>query len=142
MRTTLRPFRMIALVMTLCVAAAVSSAAQTSEHDHGTATAPAPQRGMAGMPRMSGTPTDVMEQIAALDARIKMLSADMHMFSGELKVDVMASLLTAMIERQSLMEGEMRTMREGMMRRMMMEHSATPATPGEVEPGAMCAPAK
>ena len=114
MTPTLRPFRALAMAMTvaLCATAAVRpSAAQPQERDHGTGTAVTTSRqGVAGMPGMS---SDTMAQITALDTRIKMLATDMRMFSGELKVDVMASLLTAMIERQALMEGEMRTMREG-----------------------------
>ena len=82
----------------------------------------------------------VMEQIAALDKRIQMLATDMRMLSGEMKVDVMASLLSSMLERQSLMEGEMKTMREGMMRRM-MERREPPSAALEQEPGGMCAPA-
>ena len=42
-----------------------------------------------------------------------MLATDMRMLSGEMKVDVMASLLSSMLARQSLMEGEMKIMREG-----------------------------
>ena len=81
-----------------------------------------------------------MEQIAALDKRIQMLATDMRMLSGEMKVDVIASLLSSMLERQSLMEGEMKTMREGMMRRM-MERREPPSASLEQEPGGMCAPA-
>ena len=81
-----------------------------------------------------------MEQIAALDERIQMLATDMRMLSGEMKVDVMASLLSSMLERQSLMEGEMKTMRDGMMRRM-MERREPPSAALEQEPGEMCAPA-
>jgi hypothetical protein len=42
----------------------------------------------------------------------------MRMLSGEMKVDAMASLLTTLIERQTLMESSVRTMRARMMRRM------------------------
>jgi hypothetical protein len=80
-----------------------------------------------------------MEQIAALDKRIQMLASDMRMLSGEMKVDVMASLLSSMLERQSLVEGEMKTMRDAMMRRM-MERREPPSAAREQEPGGMCAP--
>jgi hypothetical protein len=76
-----------------------------------------------------------MEQIADLDTRIQMLATDMRMLPGDMKVEAIASLLTALIERQSLME----TMREGMMRRM-EEHREPPADSPEQEPGGMCAP--
>jgi hypothetical protein len=76
-----------------------------------------------------------------------MLAMDMRMFSGALKVDAMASLLTAMIERQTLVDREMRTFREEMMRRL-LERSAQPAgtidlAPEpelDLQPGGMCAP--
>jgi hypothetical protein len=82
-----------------------------------------------------------MEQINALDIRIEMLAMDMRMFSGELKVDVMASLLTAMIERQALTEHQMQMMRQGMMRRMPERAAPPPVASVDVEPGGMCAPA-
>lgn len=88
--------------------------------------------GMAGMPR------DAMARMAALDARIRMLAADMHVFTGELKAQTMAALLDAVIERQSLMSAEMRRMHERMMHRL-TELSAPPASLDE-EPGTLCAP--
>jgi hypothetical protein len=55
-------------------------------------------------------------------------------------VEIMASLLTAMIERQSLMASEMKTMREGMMRRVMERNELPAASFDEEESGGMCAP--
>jgi hypothetical protein len=68
-----------------------------------------------------------------------MLATDMRMLSGDMKVEAITSLLTALIERQSLMESGVRTMREGMMRRM-EEPREPPADSSEQEPGGMCAP--
>ena len=113
--------------------AAPQSAPQPQGHDHGSPTAAIRPQGAIAAP-------SVMEQIAALDKRIQMLATDMRMLSGEMKVDVMASLLSTMIERQTLMEGEMKAMREGMMRRM-MERREPPSAALEEEPGGMCAPA-
>jgi hypothetical protein len=120
-------------VLLYAASAAPQSAAHPQGHDHGDPAATVRPQGATATP-------SVMEQIAALDKRIQMLSADMRMLSGEMRVDVMASLLSTMIERQSLMEGEMKTMREGMMRRMMERREPAVASP-EQEPGGMCAPA-
>jgi hypothetical protein len=86
-----------------------------------------------------GMQSNVMEQISALDNRINVLSADMRKLSGERKIDAMAALLTAMLERQSLMESGMKTMRERMMSRM-TESREPPADSPEEEPGGMCSP--
>lgn len=136
MTSTLHVFRILAVAATALLyatSAAPQSAAHPQGHDHGDPAATIrPQSAIAA--------PSVMEQIAALDKRIQMLATDMRMLSGEMKVDVMASLLSTMIERQSLMEGEMKTMREGMMRRM-MERREPPSALLEQEPGGMCAPA-
>lgn len=93
----------------------------------------------------------------------------MRMFTGDLKVDAMAALLTTLIERQALVEAGMRTMHDGMMKRMaergvtapavpadgadrpsmmqrreqgarMMQRQAAPAAPADPSPEEMCAP--
>lgn len=87
---------------------------------------------------MARTRQDVMARLAALDERIQTLVTDMNMFAGELKVETMAALLTALVERQSLMRHQMRRMHDEMMGRM-MEHRE-PETPADEEPGGMCAP--
>jgi hypothetical protein len=38
-------------------------------------------------------------QLAALDERIQMLVTDMNMFTGELKINAMATLLNAIVDR-------------------------------------------
>ena len=83
--------------------------------------------------------SNVMEQISALDRRINVLSTDMRMLSGEMKIEAMTSLLTAMLERQSLMESGMKAMRAPMMGRR-TEPREPPADSPEQEPGGMCTP--
>lgn len=137
MTSTLRVLRTLALgaaVLLYATAAAPQSGALPQGHDHGDHAATVPPDEVSG-----GMTPRAMERIAALDKRIQSLATDMRMFSGEMKVDAMASLLTTLIERQSLMEGEMKAMREGMMRRM-MEHREPPVAAHEQEPGGMCAP--
>jgi hypothetical protein len=53
---------------------------------------------------------DTMARVAAMDDRINALVADMNMFTGEFKVVAMAALLTAIVQRQSVMRDEMRQM--------------------------------
>lgn len=136
MTSTLRIFRTLAATAALLLsatAAAPQSVAQPQGHEHGSGTAQIhPQDSQTARP-------SVMEQIVALDKRIEMLSADMRMLAGEMKVDAMASLLATLIERQSLMENGMKAMREGMMRGM-TERREPPAASREEEPGGMCAP--
>jgi len=136
MTSILQVFRTLAVAVAALLyatLAAPQSGARPLGHDHGDPATTIHSQGAIAAP-------SVMEQIAALDKRIQMLATDMRMLSGEMKVDVMASLLSSMLERQSLMEGEMKTMRDGMMRRM-MERRESPAASVEQEPGAMCAPA-
>ena len=72
---------------------------------------------------------DAMTRGAAMDDRINTLVADVNMFTGEFKVVVMAALLTAIVQRQSVMRDEMRQMHGEMMGRMMERHesAASPA---------------
>ena len=136
MTSTLRMFKTLGIATALLLSA-TAAASQTlqSPHDHEqrSGAAPVSQRGN------HGAPSDGMEHIAALDKRIQMLSTDMRMLSGEMKVEAMASLLTAMLERQSLMESGMKAMRERMMGRM-TEPREPPADASEQEPGGMCGP--
>jgi hypothetical protein len=106
----------------------------------------------------------------ALDARIRTLASDMRTLTGDLKIDAMAALLTAMLERQALIESGMRAMRDGMTQRMagrsgdvpaataqgadrpgmmmqrregmprLMERQAAPVVPADPAPEEMCAP--
>jgi hypothetical protein len=117
------------------VFAAVSALAQEPAPRHGHkhfGTEPAPQR------------LDVTGRVEQLDERIAMLKADMRMFAGEMKIQVMAELIEALIERQYLMEHRARPMDE--MMEEWMPHSKRPG-PTEVVPDAeemapetMCSP--
>jgi hypothetical protein len=150
MTSTLRRLRTFAMAAAIALYADVASPQSAGDvwlatvdaefepqvHDHqGRAEAAPSQGGTAGM---AGMPRDVMARMAALDERIRTLATDMHMFTGELKVETMATLLTALVERQSLMAHDMRRMHGEMMRRM-MERRASAASPEE-EPGTLCAP--
>lgn len=66
---------------------------------------------MAGMKNM-------MARMAALDARVDTLVTDMNMFTGELRISAMASLLAALAERNKVMRDTMVKMHEEMMRPM------------------------
>ena len=68
---------------------------------------------------------------SAIDARIETLVADMHMFTGELKVVAMDALLTAVVERQSDMRAEMRLMHGGQTPQMMERSCGMPTSPSD-----------
>ena len=126
-----------AIVLYATVASPQSAATPQAHDDHGHVAAAPAQSGVAGM---AGMPRDVMARVAALDDRIRTLATDMNMFVGEMKIETMAALLTALVERQSLMRHEMSGMRDGtIMHRMMQPGSPAAAVPRE-EPGTMCAP--
>jgi hypothetical protein len=148
MTSSIRVFRTLLMSVAVVLYAAAAAAAPQSvvslpdDDRGGQASAVSAQH-----PHPHAATSSVKDQISALDTRIHMLATDMRMFSGVLKVDAMASLLTAMIERQTLVDREMRTFREEMMRRL-LERSAQPAgtidlAPEpelDLQPGGMCAP--
>ncbi len=133
---TLRTFATAAAMALYATAASPQSAGAPQVQDHqGHAEAAPPQGGVAGM---AGMPRDVMARMATLDEQIQQLVTDVHMFVGDLRVETMAALLTAIVERQSLMQNEMMRMHRGMMSRP-MEKATAPASAEEV-PGTMCSP--
>ena len=86
-----------------------------------------------------------MTRMAAADAELAALVADMNMFTGEMKVDVIARLLTLLVERQSTMRAQMMAIHERMMGTISgptsgsANHSAPDAGPEtDLEPGGMC----
>ena len=87
---------------------------------------------------------DATGRVQQLDERIAMLKADMGMFAGEMKIQVMADLIEALIERQYVMERTVRPMHE--MMEEWMPHSRPPAPPSvapdaeDMAPEAMCSP--
>lgn len=80
--------------------------------------------------------SDVAARLASLNARIMVLRADMLMFVGELKIQAMASLLDALVERQTLTDHD----RWRMMRRHDADDRVTPDPEPEMEPETMCSP--
>jgi hypothetical protein len=96
---------------------------------------------------MAAIHKDMLERMAADDARLRDLVAAMNMFTGELKLDAMARVLTLVVERQFTMRQQMMEMHG----RMMEER--TSAVPGpshrdrpaaavttDLEPEEMCVP--
>ena len=86
-----------------------------------------------------------MTRMAASDADLAALVADMNMFTGEMKVDVIARLLTLLVERQSTMRAEMIAIHERMMGTISgpisgaSKHRAPDAGPEtDLEPDGMC----
>lgn len=122
----------IAGAIALGAATAQAQTAAPPVHDHGST--PADQA--APMDKMMGS-------LTSLDKRIAQLTADMKMFTGELKIQTMAALLEALIERQTLIDAEMRRMHEHMSGPMhdRMRH-APPQTdpPVDLQPETLCSP--
>ena len=106
--------------------ALAQTAAPSHEHDSRASIA-GPQAG------------NMAARLASLDERIAMLMADMKMFSGELKIQTMAALLEALVERQTLVDAEMKRMHEHMGGAMndRRRHAPPPSTP---EPETLCSP--
>jgi uncharacterized protein YjaG (DUF416 family) len=127
-----------AWLRTVVIAAAITcspaiGAAQTAPpvHDHGMKAGVVPPV------------DDVAAKLASLDARIAMLTADMKMFVGEMKIQTMAALLEALVERQTLVDAEMRRMHERMGGPMndRMRHAAPPIDPAvDLQPETLCSP--
>jgi hypothetical protein len=89
--------------------------------------------------RPHAAPTaDVAAKLASLDARIAILRVDMMMFVGEWKIQAMASLLDALIERQALTDRERHLIHDE--RRDPSDDQSVPLKPTEMEPEAMCSP--
>jgi len=90
-------------------------------------------------PAHAVSPVDVTARVDLLDERIAMLTADMRMFVGELKIQAMADLIEALIERQTLIDVEMRRMHEHM-RGPMNDRGGHAPTPNDLEPETLCSP--
>ena len=133
MRFTHRGLRTFTLAAAMTCYAA-SASAQTPGRPHG-------QQDVG--PVHAAPQVDVTARIARLDERIALLTADMRMFVGELKVQVMEDLIEAIIERQKLSDHEMRRMHEQMGGRMHDRRPhAPPQTdpPVDLQPETMCSP--
>ena len=131
--TFTRAFRTGAVAAAVAFTVATTSAQEPAEH-----------QGHKYMPPHASQHVDVTARVGRLDERIAMLTADMRMFAGELKIQVMGELIEALIERQYLMESRMRPMHETMGE--WMPHAKRPMPPAavpeprEVDPEAMCSP--
>jgi hypothetical protein len=113
---------------------AVSASAQTPVHPHG-------QKHVG--PVHAAPQVDVTARINLLDERIAMLTSDMKMFIGEMKVQAMADLIEALVERQTLRDAEMKRMHEHMGNRMHGHMKQPPPSldpPIELEPDTLCSP--
>ena len=110
---------------------AATARAQTTAppvHDHGSALTD------------QAAPVDkMMWSITSLDRRIAQLTSDMKMFTGELKIQTMAALLEALVERQTLIDAEMRRMHEHMSGPMNDRPRHAPP-PSDVDPETLCSP--
>jgi hypothetical protein len=117
----------IAVALTLSVA---SASAQTPAQPHG-------QKYIGSV--YAAPEIELTTRIDLLDERIALLTADMRMFAGELKIQAMADLIEALIERQRLIERRMRPLDEWMMKRNPLPFDFELETP-EDSPEAMCSP--
>ena len=132
--TFTRALRTATVAAAMAFAAATTSAQEPAEHQG--------HKHMA--PPHASQHVDVTGRVAQLDERMAMLKADMRMFAGELKIQVMADLIEALIERQYLMEQRMRPSHE--MMDGWMPHSTRPLRPDtmpeseEMSPETMCSP--
>ena len=140
--------RTVTIAAGLVLSAAVASP-QSASHEQATPPDCAhcrPAQSLRGAPSMATMPKDMMTRMATEDARLEALVADMNMFTGEMKLDAMARVLTLLVERQSTMHKHMMDTH----RRMMLEMGAVSAPPtgrppdvdasADSEPDEMCLP--
>ena len=129
MTFTRKEIRTVVLAGTMALAAA-SAQGQT---------ALPPAHGHGGTATDQAVPVDkMMWSLTNLDKRIAQLTADMKMFTGELKIQTMAALLEALVERQTLIESEMKQMHEQMSGPMHERRHAPPAS--DLAPETLCSP--
>jgi hypothetical protein len=125
----LRTFTITAAIALFAATASAQTPPQPPAHEH-------------GAPPHAAPAVDVTARMALLDERIAMLTADMKMFVGEMKIQTMAALIEALVERQALADRTMRRMHDAMHERM-MNHGMPPppedAAPEE-SPETMCSP--
>jgi hypothetical protein len=130
MTFTWKECRALVLAGTIALTAA-SAQGQTATppgHDHGSTAADQAARA-----------DKMMWSLSRLDQRIAQLTADMKMFTGELKIQTMSALLEALVERQTLIDVEMRRMHEQMNGPMNdRRRHAPPAS--DLEPETLCSP--
>jgi len=141
--------RMVTTAAVLVLCASVASP-QSAHRGHATGADPAhsrhaqPSRDMQSMAAMH---QDMLGKMAADDARLKTLVADMNMFTGDLKIKALADVVTLLVERQSMMRQHMLRMHDEMMLDMRKTIGAASGDdiPGGVltpnsEPAELCLP--
>ena len=117
MTITRQVMRTFACAAAMALSAAVATGQTTAPlpgHDHGSRPHAMPQ-------------VDVEARMALLDERIAILAGDMKMLTGELRIQTMADLIEAMVERQALTDRRVRQMHESMRQRMMNQSPPPPA---------------
>jgi hypothetical protein len=138
MHRTWQAYAMAGMMALYATAASSQVSSEPKAHDHA-----APLSQGAAVDAKDAR-HDSMARMALLDQRIEMLTADMNMFVGDAKVRIMAELLTALVERESLSRHDMQKMRGKTMDSMMKGHGSpareAPEAHGDEEPGAMCGP--
>jgi hypothetical protein len=149
MTRTAGRIRMVTMAAVLVLCASVASP-QSAHRGHSTGPDPAHSRQSqpaADTPSMAAMHKDMLGRMAADDAQLTALVADMNMFTGDLKVEALAKVVTLLVERQSMMRQHMTSMHGQMMWNMARTIGAAPAndvaasivTP-ENEPAEMCVP--
>lgn len=128
---------LVVLYAPVASAQAASEADQHEEH-HSQAAQPS---GGAQVTKPMGPDTmagmkDMIARMAAQDARVDTLVADMNMFAGELRISAMVSLLSALAERNNVMRASMTQMHDEMMRQMTNAGASAPSDDDEA--GMMC----
>jgi hypothetical protein len=90
---------------------------------------------------------DLLGRMAAEDARLKALVADMNVMTGDLKVEAIARVVTLLVEQRLATRQQVRTMHEQMMGNMTRATTDTPeetasdlAGSTDAEPAEMCLP--
>jgi hypothetical protein len=116
---------------TAIVVLSATAASPQSNHEHATSLMTSPQKG-SGQPfrrghSMAAMHKDWMTRMAAEDALLEALVADMNMFTGDVKVEAMARLLARLVERQSIMREHMIDMHGQMVWNMMSPVADAPA---------------
>jgi hypothetical protein len=120
--------RIVTMAAFLALCPAVASP-QPADRGHATGPDPAHSRQAQrsrDMQSMAAMQKDMLGTMAADDARLKALVSDMNMFTGDLKVEAIAKVLTLLVERQSMMRQHMMRMHDQLMLNMMKTIGAAP----------------
>ena len=142
MQTSFRWIRRFVIAGAIVLAAGAASAQSASPRNETQAFQHRTHRG-AGIDEF-GAMLKFGMHAAAVDAELKTLVADMNMFTGDLKIETMARVLTLLVERQTAMREQMMAMHQLMMHMMAptedfsIEGPSSAVVPDDVDPGSMC----